>query len=235
MDLDALSDSAQNYLKSIYTFGEWHTESMTPSALADYLGLSRSTVSEHVRRLSKQGLVEHSRQGGVALTPLGRDLAVRMVRRHRLIESFLSHALGYSWEEIHDDAERLEHGASDLFLGRIDAALGYPERDPHGDPIPRSDGTIPPTSDVPLLSLPAGAQFRVARVRDRQPGLLNHFANLGIVPGARGQVNDRGTTTHAVSLSLEDAREAVLAHDSARSVLVVLVHAAGLAPGTPLT
>lgn len=223
MEIDALSDSAQNYLKAIYTYAEWHSSPLTPSLLACYLGLSRPAVSEHIRRLQKLGLVEYSRQGGVRLSEGGTLLALRMVRRHRLVETFLSRILGYSWDEVHDDAERLEHGASDLFLNRVDRVLGYPVRDPHGDPIPREDGSVPETDDVPLLSLLSGAEFNIARVRDREPALLRHFVDIGVIPGARAVVEDIGEGTHAMRLKfLPEGKECMLAHDAARNVLVTL-------------
>src|SRR6478609_10835212 len=107
------------------------------------MGVGASTVSETVRRLSAQGLLEHAPYGAIALTDRGRSLALAMVRRHRLLEAFLVTELGYGWDEVHDEAEVLEHAVSDRLIARIDAKLGFPQRDPHGDPIPGSDGQVP--------------------------------------------------------------------------------------------
>ena len=111
--------------------------------LAERLGVSASTASESIRKLAEQGLVHHEKYGAVTLTDRGRHAALAVVRRHRLLETFLVSELGYGWDEVHDEAEILEHAVSDLMLDRIDAKLGHPTRDPHGDPIPAADGQVP--------------------------------------------------------------------------------------------
>lgn len=143
IDTLALSSVAQDYLKVIWTIQEWSLERISTKLLSEKMGVSASTVSEAIRKLSDQGLVDHARYGSIALTDTGRAAAVSMVRRHRLLETYLVHELGYGWDEVHDEAEILEHAVSDLMISRIDAKLGFPERDPHGDPIPAADGSIP--------------------------------------------------------------------------------------------
>ena len=137
-----LTPAVQDYLKAVWSAGEWSTAPVTTKMLAERLGVGAPTVSEMVRRLCDQGLLSHVRYGAVSLTTAGRAQAVAMVRRHRLIETFLVSELGYSWDEVHDEAEVLEHAVSDLLVDRIAARLGHPIRDPHGDPIPASDGTV---------------------------------------------------------------------------------------------
>ena len=171
---------AQDYLKAVYGAGEWTGQGATTSALAARFGVTASTVSETVRRLAAAGLLAHERYGLVTLTPEGRTAALAVVRRHRIVETYLVERLGYSWDEVHEEAEELEHAMSDRLLDRMDAALGHPSRDPHGDPIPRADGTVPLPPAVPLADLPAGARGNVARISDAEPEVLRYFAAVGI-------------------------------------------------------
>src|SRR3989337_1297624 len=135
-----LSTLAETYLKVIWNAGEWIEEPVTVGALAARLGFTPSTVSEAIRKLDRLGLVSHARYGAIELTKEGRLAALAMVRKHRLLETFLVTELGYTWDEVHDEAEILEHACSDRFIDRLANKLGDPTRDPHGDPIPRSDG-----------------------------------------------------------------------------------------------
>ena len=142
MSVSELSTSTQNYLKAIWGLKEWSSEPVTATLIAKQLGLKLSSVSDAVRKMAKQGLVSHTPYGSVELTELGRQYALVMVRRHRLLESFLVQALGYTWDEVHNEAENLEHAVSDMLIERVDKFLDYPTRDPHGDPIPTVDGQI---------------------------------------------------------------------------------------------
>lgn len=133
-----------------------------------------------VKKLSAQGLVAHAPYGAVELTEPGRRAALRMVRRHRLVETWLVQQFGYRWDEVHDEAEILEHTLSDRLLDAIDAQLGHPVRDPHGDPIPQPDGHVPQPAAVRLLDLPAGRRGAVARISDRDPAVLRRLEEAGI-------------------------------------------------------
>ncbi|WP_280232428.1 metal-dependent transcriptional regulator [Nocardia cyriacigeorgica] len=175
-----LSSVAQDYLKVIWTAQEWSQEKVSTKLLAERIGVSASTVSEAVRKLADQGLVEHARYGAITLTEHGRSAAVAMVRRHRLIETFLVNELGYGWDEVHDEAEVLEHAVSDLLMARIDAKLGYPDRDPHGDPIPSADGAVPTPPARQLSDFGDGESGRVARISDSDPAMLRYFDEVGI-------------------------------------------------------
>lgn len=139
---EQLSSSHQNYVKTVWKLHEWSGESVSASELADALKLRRSTVSDAIKRLTEQGYFLHSPYGGIVLTELGQRVALEMVRRHRLIEMFLLEVMGYTWQQVHDEAEQLEHAVSDFMVGRMDELLGYPRRDPHGDPIPDAEGVI---------------------------------------------------------------------------------------------
>ncbi|GAA4194894.1 metal-dependent transcriptional regulator [Gryllotalpicola kribbensis] len=183
MPLSELSSTVQDYLKVIWSATEWAPGPVTVTRLAERMGVRKATVSDAVRRLVDAGLLAHEPYGGVELTELGRGHALGMVRRHRLIETFLVDMLGYGWDEVHDEAENLEHAVSDTLVDRIDALLGHPTRDPHGDPIPTRDG-LPHLPDAILLAdAPAGVPLTVERISDSDPALLRALASRGIRPG----------------------------------------------------
>lgn len=180
MPVSDLSSVAQDYLKIIWSATEWSDEPVTVKQLSERMGVRAATVSDGVRRLADQGLVLHERYGGVGLTDAGRRHAVAMVRRHRLIETFLVEELGYGWDEVHDEAEVLEHAVSDELVSRMDRRLGFPSRDPHGDPIPTADGTPRRPDAVPLLTADTGLPLTVVRISDADPAVLRYLADRGI-------------------------------------------------------
>ncbi|TQL47473.1 DtxR family iron (metal) dependent repressor [Homoserinimonas aerilata] len=165
----------EDYVKVIYAHTEWQPVPVTPSVLAAKLGLAASTVTEMVKKLAVAGLVTHVPYGAVTLTEEGRMLALRMVRRHRLIETWLVSSFGYGWDEVHDEAEVLEHSLSDRLLEAIAEQLGQPSRDPHGDPIPSADGTVQRPDAVLLSEAPDGFEGRIARISDSDPMLLRYL------------------------------------------------------------
>lgn len=167
----------EDYLKVIYSHTEWQPDPITTGALAARLGLAASSVTEMVKKLVAQGLVVHEPYGAVELTPDGTALALRMLRRHRLIETWLVDLVGYRWDEVHDEAEVLEHAMSDRLLDALDAQLGHPVRDPHGDPIPAAEGTVQRPDARPLLEVEGGT---VVRISDRDPLVLRHLHAEGI-------------------------------------------------------
>ncbi len=186
-----LTTVAQDYLKTIWSAQEWSHEKVSTKLLAERIGVSASTASESIRRLADQGLVDHEKYGAVTLTERGGRLAaLAVVRRHRLLETFLMQELGYSWDEVHDEAEILEHAISDMMLDRIDAKLGHPTRDPHGDPIPNADGRVP----TPPGAAAIGMRRRRTRhgcanlrCRSGNAALLRHRRHqLGLAPEGAG-------------------------------------------------
>lgn len=172
-----MNSVVEDYLKVIYSHTEWQSTPITTGALAARLGLAASSVTEMVKKLVAQDLVVHEPYGAVELTKEGTALALRMLRRHRLIETWLVEAIGYRWDEVHDEAEVLEHAMSDKLLNAIDAQLGHPVRDPHGDPIPGADGTVRRPAARLLLEVDGGT---VVRISDRDPLLLRHLEAEGI-------------------------------------------------------
>lgn len=174
------ADAADDYLKTIYSHTEWQPDPITPNQLATRLGLAPSSVTEMVKKLHAAGLVDHRPYGPITLTPAGEQRALAMLRRHRLIETWLVRVHGYGWDEVHDEAEVLEHALSDRLLDAIDAQLGRPQRDPHGDIIPAADGSLRRPDAVRLDHAPFGFAGRVVRISDRDPDVLRVLDQLGV-------------------------------------------------------
>ncbi|TFV98474.1 metal-dependent transcriptional regulator [Orlajensenia leifsoniae] len=205
------SPAIEDYLKTIHAHTEWQPEPITPSVLATRLAVAPSSVTEMVKKLAAQGLVTHQPYGAIRLTDAGLSRALGVVRRHRLVETWLVSDMGYGWDAVHDEAEVLEHAISDRLLEAIDAHLGRPARDPHGDPIPQADGSIVSVPTVLLSEAPAGHAGTVVRISDRDPQLLRRLAACGIRPGVlvtlSGDTLD-GPDGTAVELDA-DGREAI--------------------------
>jgi DtxR family Mn-dependent transcriptional regulator len=211
------SPAVDDYLKTIYHHTEWQTDRITPSQLAAELGLAPSSVTEMVQKLAAQGLVTHRPYGPISLTSAGEHRAASIIRRHRLIETWLVSEFGYSWDEVHDEAEVLEHALSDRLLEGIDERLGRPRFDPHGDAIPDAAGEVHREPFILLAAAAPGHTGRVLRVSDRDPELLRAVEAAGVGVGARVTVTDaaalrlhagRGTDGAEIPLS-RAAREAI--------------------------
>ncbi|HLL58054.1 MAG TPA: metal-dependent transcriptional regulator [Rubrobacteraceae bacterium] len=175
------SSSVGDYLKAI-----WEISGSEPASTSDVavrLLISSASVTNMFGRLQEMGLARYERYRGASLTRRGRREALRLVRRHRLIETFLLEHLGYSWQDVHEEAERLEHAVSDEFTERLAELLGHPERDPHGDPIPAADGTLAPERSSPLSEAGIGQRVRIVKVDDESAPFLNYLGERGLVPG----------------------------------------------------
>jgi len=186
------SPAADDYLKTVYAHTEWQDAPITPSVLAAKLGIAPSSVTEMVKKLAAAGLVSHVPYGAVRLTPAGTQRALAMVRRHRLIETWLVQEFDYGWHEVHDEAEVLEHTISDRLLEGIDARLGRPRFDPHGDAIPDAAGVVEREPFVLLADAPTGHTGRVLRVDDRDPELLRALEAAGVVVAASVTITASG-------------------------------------------
>lgn len=174
--------SVEDYLKAVYRLSAADRPAST-SDIANLLDLSAPSVSGMLKRLSEQGLLEHVPYKGAQLTAEGRRVALRTVRRHRMIESYLVGFLGYTWDAVHDEAERLEHTVSDTLIERMASALGHPSVDPHGDPIPDENGSVHEVPCTPLSGLPPGETVAIVRVAEHDPERLRYLATLGLRPG----------------------------------------------------
>ncbi len=198
MDPSEITPVAQDYLKAIWSATEWGDPPITTKGLAERMGTTAPNVTDTVKRLALQGLVEYRPYRPVTLTARGERHAIAMVRRHRLLETFLVTTLGYAWEEVHEEAERLEHAASEAMIERIDARLGHPTADPHGDPIPTADGAVRHPPGTTRLSGTTPGIYRSIRVSDADPRLLARLRDQEIAPGTTltvtGHDDDGGTT-----------------------------------------
>jgi DtxR family transcriptional regulator, Mn-dependent transcriptional regulator len=218
-----LSHAEEDYLKAIYELAE-DAGKVSTSALVARLGRKAGSVTGMLQKLADQKprLIDYERHHGVSLTPAGAQIALEIIRHHRLIELYLAEALGYEWDKVDAEAEQLEHVISEEFEDKISAMLGDPTVDPHGDPIPAKDGSVAPLSRLTLSEVEAGQLARVARVRDDDPALLRYLAELGIVPEAVVTVAERapfdgpihvviGQQQHALGRSVTDRVFVVLA------------------------
>ncbi|ARC57735.1 Iron-dependent repressor IdeR [Frondihabitans sp. 762G35] len=200
--LPSAGTMTEDYVKVIYKSHEWEGRGPTTNELAATLGVAASSVSGNLRKLERDGYIDYEPYGRSALTAEGRALALRMVRRHRLIETWLVEHHGYSWSDVHEEADRLEHAVSERLLGLLDRELGHPERDPHGDPIPRPDGSLAPQTGLRLGEVAAGASGRVVRVHDSDPALLRYLDTLSIRVGTRLRVVERHDFAGSLTLAL---------------------------------
>jgi DtxR family Mn-dependent transcriptional regulator len=179
--------TVENYVKAIYQLAQQAGASAVATGqIAAALGVMPGTVTSMLNTLDDSGLATYTPYEGVRLTSAGRALALRVLRRHRLIEQFLSNTLNLTWDEVHEEAENMEHAVSDWLVDRIDAYLGHPSTDPHGDPIPKADGTVAAVTDRPLAEWNAGERFYLARVTDQSPEFLRSLSQAGLEIGTAG-------------------------------------------------
>ena len=188
--LETPSPAVEDYAKAIYSLSRQTGEAVSTSALAERLDVSAASASAMVKRMATMRLVKHERYRGVHLTKAGERIALEVIRHHRLIELYLAEALGMPWDRVHAEAEVLEHAISPELLELMDAKLGHPTRDPHGDPIPSRDGKVEERETFSLHSLRPGTTATFTRVSDAKPEVLQYLAEKGIAPGMRLEVLD---------------------------------------------
>lgn len=204
MPRPSVTRMVEDYVTLIWKAYEWPGGRPATTEMAEQLGVTASTVSANLKKLARDGYIDYEPYGQIVLTDVGRQIAVEIVRRHRIVESYLVEALGLTWDQVHDEADRLEHAVSDLVLERMNAALGSPQRDPHGDPIPDADGH---TADFPsrrLQETAPGVEVEVVRVSDRSPELLRYLTDRGIVIGTKLQVRSISSAASAIAVSVGD-------------------------------
>lgn len=220
---ERLSRSIEDYLKAIYSITE-RSHAASTSALAAELEIQPASVTGMVKRLAESGLLEHAPYRGVHLTPQGTRQALRIIRRHRVLETYLVERLGYSWDDVHEEAESLEHAASDGLIDQMARALGHPSHDPHGAPIPSSAGEIAASDFTSLAEVDAGLEVEIRAVRDEDPEDLRQMAMLGLMPGARLTVVRR-SAEEGLTLTREarDGEAEVIAEELARGIFVAAV------------
>ncbi len=214
------SATVEDYLKAIMRASDRAPQARASTGtIAKLLGLSPGSVTGMLQRLTQARLVDYSPHQGARLTRRGRRRALQILRRHRLLELFLAQTLGLAWDEVHKEAEQLEHSASDDLIDRIDAYLGFPERDPHGDPIPDGDGQFRTSEGEPLAALEVGQRLELLRVSDDSAQLLRYLAEHGFRPGCRAKVASHDQLMGILELEI-GARRVQFSHEIARQILV---------------
>lgn len=210
----------ENYVKTVYQIcAREGSQPATTGEVAAALQVSPGTVTSMLKTLSESGLATYAPYEGVRLTETGRALALRIIRRHRLIEVFLAQTLGLSWDEVHEEAEHMEHAVSDRLIDRIDCHLGYPKADPHGDPIPTADGDIEHQHTQNLAELSSGDTFRLVRVLDQSPEFLQYLSEAGLLPGIEAEVVENRAEADVVTVQFA-AGAATMGRAAATKLLV---------------
>jgi len=204
----AYSQTIEDYLKAIYEFEE-DGDAVSTTALSAHFRTSPAAATKMVKQLAEQKLVKHTPYYGTRLTEAGAVVALEVIRHHRLLELYLHKALGYTWDEVDAEAERLEHHISEEFEARIDRLLEYPEMDPHGDPIPRPDGTVAASRGTRLVDSEPGSAVTVLRVRDSDPEVLRYLSGIGIRLGERLVVCDKQPFNGPLTLSVNGQTHAL--------------------------
>lgn len=207
-DRPALTGQAEDYLKAIYEL-EQHGAAVGTNDLALRLGIAPASATGMVQRLARLGLVETERYKGARLTEAGRSAALQLIRRHRIIESYLVQRLGFDWAEVHEEAERLEHAASDALVNRMAEAIGNPTADPHGAPIPSPAGDVEEERLSSLAELAIGKSASVVRMSDRDPEFLRYLEELGLRPGVRVKVTGREPFDGPITLKVGSKERAI--------------------------
>jgi len=198
--------TVENYLKTVLQLAvQSGSDWVSTGQIATAMEVSPGTVTSMLKTLSESQLAEYKPYSGVKLTSQGRALAVRMLRRHRLLELFLVRTLNLTWDQVHDEAERMEHAVSDELIDRVDEYLGNPEVDPHGDPIPAADGTFTgEDAGIPLDEISSGDTVRIVRVRNQEPDFLRYLSENGLDLGAVGTVRENSAAGGIVAVQMED-------------------------------
>lgn len=220
MTARALSRSVEDYLKAIYALSD-SGDAASTSAIAEALDIQPASVTGMVKRMAESGLLEHVPYKGVRLTEPGTLEALKVVRRHRILETYLCERLGYSWEDVHDEAERLEHAASDKLVEQMARALDFPSHDPHGAPIPTQGGDIEVTDLATLAEARPGERLTIKAVRDEDSSDLRSMAAEGLVPGAKVRVHAGARGEGFVDVSVDETRTRRVPDELARHVYVV--------------
>jgi DtxR family Mn-dependent transcriptional regulator len=214
------SQSVEDYLKAIYKLENEQEGGVSTSRLAGEMGVASASVTNMVKRLSEMGLVHYESYYGSTLTDSGEKIALEIIRHHRLLELYLKEMMGYSWDEVHDEAEKLEHHISEQFEDKIAEMLDHPNFDPHGDPIPTKDGKMPVLKYYPLIDIPKNQSYIIQRVKDQSPDLLRYLEKQGLIPGVKVEILHREPFEGPIKLQM-DSGEMTIGYKIAENIYVV--------------
>ena len=215
-----LSYTEENYIKTIYKLSEGGTRDVNTNAIAEELQTKAASVSDMLRKLSGKNMIDYVKYRGVSLSPAGQQMALQIIRKHRLWEVFLVEKLDFSWAEVHAVAEELEHINSPLLIQRLDKFLSFPRVDPHGDPIPTEEGIINQPVQVCAADLQVNDAGVVSGVKDTQPLFLEHLDKIGIYRGAKVQVTDKIEYDKSLEINIEDQKIISVSFAVARNILI---------------
>jgi len=213
-----LSQAVEDYLKTIYTL-EVEGDKATTTKIANSLEVSSASATNMVKRLSEMGLVDYESYKGASLTDSGRKIALEIIRHHRLLELYLLEVMGYSWDEVHEEAEKLEHHISERFEEKIANLLDDPTHDPHGDPIPTKEGLMPEMDAQPLNEAELDQEYIVSRVKDQDPELLRYLEKIGLLPGIKIKVKEKAPFQGPITLLIEK-NEQVIGNEVSRNIFI---------------
>lgn len=216
--LMVLSQSTEDYLKTIYKL-ESEGKSPSTTRIAESMEVSSASATNMIKKLAKMGLVDYQSYKGAALTKTGQKMALEIIRHHRLLELYLMEMMGYSWDEVHDEAEKLEHHISEQFEDKIAELLDHPTHDPHGDPIPTKEGIMPKMQAEPLTNADEDHTYLISRVKDQDPELLRYLEEIGLLPGTKIVIKEKAPFKGPITLLIEE-NEQVIGYDLATNIFV---------------
>lgn len=212
------STSVEDYLKAIYKLeATSEGEGVSTSKLAEEMSVANASVTNMVKRLSEMGLVKYESYYGSNLTEAGKKIALEMIRHHRLLELYLTEMLGYSWDEVHDEAEKLEHHISEQFEDKISELLDNPKFDPHGDPIPTKDGKMPELLLLPVCEIEDDQTHVLRRVKNQDPEFLRYLEKLGLIPGVEIRVLNKEPFEGPLEIEIE-GEKVTIGHNIAKEL-----------------
>jgi DtxR family Mn-dependent transcriptional regulator len=215
-----LSYTEENYLKAIYRLSDGGAKAVLTNEIAESMSTRAASVTDMIKKLSGKNLLSYEKYYGAKITRQGKSQALSVIRKHRLWETFLVEKLQFSWDEVHDVAEQLEHIQSPLLIEKLDAFLGYPTADPHGHPIPDKDGKVPSLSLIPLSESPDNKKAVVKSVREGSPSFLQYLSKIGIYIGAKVMILEKIDFDRSLEVQIDNKSRAFLSRDVAENLLI---------------
>lgn len=216
----AISFTEENYLKTIYSLSRKGIGKIANLSIAEMLHINPATVTEMLKKLNEKNLIDYNRIDGAALTPQGEALALKVIRKHRLWETFLVNKLSFSWDEVHEIAEQLEHIQSDKLIRQLDKFLGFPKFDPHGDPIPDKNGQLPQSQTFPLVTAEAPGIFRLIGVANHTAAFLQYLDKIKITINDKIEVREIHEFDHSMVIRISNRSPIMISSEVAKNLLV---------------